>query len=104
MKTVKGIWAEAKIYTDDVEDYALAQVKMICDNEAAKGSRICLMPDIHPGKVGPIGLSMTVTDRVIQRSRSGMRHDLRKTEHRPRGISETGQSDPGECTFRVCGA
>lgn len=65
MKTVKGIWAEAKIYTDDVEDYALAQVKMICDNEAAKGSRICLMPDIHPGKVGPIGLSMTVTDRVI---------------------------------------
>lgn len=65
MKTVKGIYAEAKIFTDDVEEYAEAQVKMICDNEVAKGSRICMMPDIHPGKVAPIGLSMTVTDKVI---------------------------------------
>ena len=65
MKTVKGIYAEAKIFTDDVEDYAEAQVKMICDNEVAEGSVIRLMPDIHPGKVGPIGLSMTVTDKII---------------------------------------
>ena len=57
MKTVKGIYAEAKIFTDDVEDYAQAQVKMICDNETADGSMICMMPDIHPGKVAPIGLS-----------------------------------------------
>lgn len=61
----KGIYAEAKIFTDDVEEYAMAQVKMICDNEVSDGSRICMMPDIHPGKVGPIGLSMTVTDKVI---------------------------------------
>ena len=65
MKIIKGIYAEAKIFTDDVEPYAEAQVKMICDNEVAAGGRICLMPDIHPGKVGPIGLSMTVMDRVI---------------------------------------
>lgn len=65
MKTIKGIYAEAKIFADDVEDYAEAQVKMICDSQAAEGSRICLMPDIHPGKVGPIGLSMTVMDKVI---------------------------------------
>ena len=65
MKTVKGIYAEAKIFAEDVEPYAEAQVKMICDNEVARGSKICLMPDIHPGKVGPIGLAMTVTDKVI---------------------------------------
>lgn len=65
MKTVKGIYAKAKIFTDDVEAYAEAQVKMICDNEVAEGSTICMMPDVHPGKVGPIGLSMTVTDKVI---------------------------------------
>ena len=65
MKIVKGIYAEAKIFTDDVEVYAEAQVKMICDNQVAEGSKIRLMPDIHPGKVGPIGLSMTVTDKVI---------------------------------------
>ena len=65
MKIIKGIYAEAKIFTDDVEEYAQAQVKMICDNQVAEGSKIRLMPDIHPGKVGPIGLSMTVTDKVI---------------------------------------
>ena len=65
MKTVKGIYAEANIFTDDVEEYAKAQVKMICDNEIAEGSMICMMPDIHPGKIAPIGLSMTVTDKVI---------------------------------------
>ena len=65
MKTVKGVYAEARIFTEDAEEYAEAQVKMICDNEVARGSRICLMPDIHPGKVGPIGLAMTVKDKVI---------------------------------------
>lgn len=65
MKTVNGIYAEATIFTDDVEAYAEAQVKMICDNEIASGSKICLMPDIHPGKVAPIGLSMTVTDKIM---------------------------------------
>lgn len=65
MKTVKGIYAEAKIFTDDVEEYAEAQVRMICDNEVAEGSTICMMPDIHPGKIAPIGLSMTVTDKII---------------------------------------
>lgn len=65
MKTVSGIYVEAKIFTDDVEPYAEAQVKMICENEIAAGSTICLMPDIHPGKTAPIGLSMTVTDKII---------------------------------------
>ncbi len=65
MKIVKGVYGEARIFTEDVEPYAEAQVKMICDNEVARESRICLMPDIHPGKVGPIGLSMTVTNQVI---------------------------------------
>lgn len=39
MKTVKGIYAEAKIFTEDVEPYAEAQIKMICDNEVARGAR-----------------------------------------------------------------
>lgn len=65
MKTVKGIYAEAKIFTDDIIPYAEAQVKMICDNEISNGSTICMMPDIHPGKFAPIGLAMTITDKVI---------------------------------------
>ncbi len=65
MDTINGIFAEAGVYASDVEDYAKAQIKMICDNETALGSKIRIMPDCHPGKVGPIGLTMTVTDKII---------------------------------------
>ncbi len=48
-----------------VEDYAKAQIEMICNNEAAKGSVVRVMPDVHPGKIGPIGLTMTIGDRIL---------------------------------------
>lgn len=65
MKIVTGTYSSAKIFTDNVEEYTLAQIQMICDNEAAKDSQICVMPDVHPGKVGPVGLSMTIGKRVL---------------------------------------
>lgn len=48
-----------------IEDYAAAQIQMVCDDEAAHGSRIRVMPDVHPGKIGPVGLTMTVGDRIL---------------------------------------
>ena len=65
MKTVDGIYASAKIFTDQVEQYAIAQIQMLCDNEVSKGSTIRVMPDVHPGKVGTIGLTMTIGDRIL---------------------------------------
>lgn len=65
MKVVTGAYSTAKIFTDNVEEYAIAQIQMICDNEASKDAKICIMPDVHPGKVGPIGLSMTVGERIL---------------------------------------
>lgn len=65
MRTVDGIYASANVFSNTAEDYAIAQVKMICDNEASKGSKIRIMPDVHPGKVGPIGLTMTIGERVL---------------------------------------
>ena len=65
MDTIKGNYADAVVYASDIEDYARAQIKMICDNEISTGSNIRIMPDCHPGKVGPIGLTMTVTNKVI---------------------------------------
>lgn len=65
MKTIAGAYSSAKIFTDNIEEYAIAQIQMICDNEAAKGTKICIMPDVHPGKVGPVGLSMTVGQRIL---------------------------------------
>ena len=70
MRTVNGIYTSAKIFTTNneqtaVDDYAIAQIQMLCDNKAAKGSVIRVMPDVHPGKVGTIGLTMTVGERIL---------------------------------------
>lgn len=65
MKTVNGIYASAVIFTDTIEDYALAQIKMLCDNAAFRDSKIRVMPDVHPGKVGTIGFTATVGKRVL---------------------------------------
>lgn len=64
MKEIKGLYTSASIFTDSIDPYALAQVQMICDLESSKGSQISIMPDVHPGKVGPIGLTMTLQDRI----------------------------------------
>ena len=65
MRTVDGIYASAKIFSNTAEDYAVAQIRMICDNEVSRGSQIRGMPDVHPGQVGPIGLTMTVGERIL---------------------------------------
>ncbi|MBQ8799680.1 MAG: RtcB family protein [Lachnospiraceae bacterium] len=70
MRTVNGICTSATIFTTNneqtaVDDYAIAQIQMLCDNETSKGSVIRVMPDVHPGKVGTIGLTMTVGERIL---------------------------------------
>ncbi len=70
MKTVNGLYSSAIIFTTNntttaIDDYALAQIQMLCDNETSKDSTIRIMPDVHPGKVGTIGLTMTVHDRIL---------------------------------------
>ena len=65
MRIVSGTCTSAKIFTDTIEDYALAQIQMLIDHPAFKGSRVRIMPDVHPGKVGTIGFTATLTDRVL---------------------------------------
>ncbi len=48
-----------------IEAYAAAQIQMLCDHEVSRGCNIRMMPDVHPGKVGPIGLTMTVGSRIL---------------------------------------
>lgn len=65
MKTIHGKFVEAKIYSDTCEDYAAAQIQLLCDSEAAENAVIRVMPDVHPGKVGTVGLTMTVGKKLI---------------------------------------
>jgi RNA-splicing ligase RtcB len=64
---IEGKYNNAIIFADkdNVEEYAIAQVKAICDMEVSKDSIIRVMPDVHPGKVGPIGFTMTFKDFII---------------------------------------
>ena len=72
MKTIKitGKYSEAIVYTTNndktaLDEYAKAQLQLLADNEAAKGSKIRVMPDVHPAKVCTVGLTMTVCDRIL---------------------------------------
>lgn len=60
-----GKYASVKIFTDEVEEAALAQIRFLADYPAFEGSRIRIMPDVHPGKVGTIGFTATVTGKVM---------------------------------------
>ena len=70
MITIYGKYAKALVYTVKseeyaLEDYARAQLQMICDHPSAEGSIIRVMPDVHPGKVGTVGLTMTVGNSIL---------------------------------------
>ena len=65
MKTVNGVYTSAKIFTDTIEDYAMAQIQQLCDLEAFQGCKIRIMPDVHPGKVGTIGFTATVGGKLL---------------------------------------
>ena len=70
METIKGAVTCAQIFTTNnketaIDQYAISQLQMICDQESSKGCRIRVMPDVHPGKVGTIGLTMTIGEKII---------------------------------------
>ena len=70
MITIYGKYTNATVYTVEnelyaLEDYARKQLQMICNHPSAEGSIVRVMPDVHPGKVGTIGLTMTVGDSIL---------------------------------------
>lgn len=70
MKTISGVYTSAQIFTTNnsdtaVEPATLTQLQMLCDNPVLKDCRLRIMPDVHPGKVGTIGLTTTITDRIM---------------------------------------
>lgn len=70
MFTIKGKYADAKVFTTEnrdtaIEQYAVAQLQMLCDSPVSEGSKIRIMPDVHPGKICTIGLTMTVGNNIL---------------------------------------
>lgn len=70
METIEGAYTSAHIFTTNnkdtaIDQYAFAQIQMICDQGSSKDCRIRVMPDVHPGKVGTIGLTMTIGKSIL---------------------------------------
>lgn len=65
MLIIKGAQNEAKIFTEELEASAEGQIKALCDQSFAAGSKIRIMPDVHAGKGCTIGTTMTIGDCVV---------------------------------------
>lgn len=65
MKYVQGAYTSAIVYTDLVEQEALDQIRLLCDQPVSKGSKVCIMPDVHAGSGCTIGTTMTIGDKIM---------------------------------------
>lgn len=65
MIELNGKYNSAKIFTDLVDQTAVAQIIEFCSQESAKNSKIRVMPDVHAGKGATIGFTMTVQDKIV---------------------------------------
>lgn len=65
MKIVEGKYNTAKVFTDVVEETALVQIKLLCNQEFTRNSKIRIMPDVHAGAGCTIGTTMTLIDKVV---------------------------------------
>ena len=65
MFELKGKYATAKIFSDDVDEVSISQVIQFLNQPIAEGQTIRMMPDIHAGRGCTIGTTMTITDKVV---------------------------------------
>ena len=65
MIELQGNYNTAKVFTDNAESAALAQIQRILDQYFVTGSKIRVMPDVHAGMGCTIGITMTITDKAV---------------------------------------
>ncbi|MEE3449187.1 MAG: RtcB family protein [Acutalibacteraceae bacterium] len=65
MREIKGKFSSAIIYTDTVEDTALDQLMLLCDQPFTENCKIRIMPDCHAGTGCVIGFTADLGDKVI---------------------------------------
>jgi tRNA-splicing ligase RtcB (3'-phosphate/5'-hydroxy nucleic acid ligase) len=65
MQILQGRYNTAKVFTDDLEPQAAAQIQRLLDQPFVSGSKIRIMPDVHAGAGCTIGTTMTLKDTVV---------------------------------------
>jgi RNA-splicing ligase RtcB len=65
MILLRGKYNTAKVFTDNLEPLARAQIERLLDQPFVSGSQIRIMPDVHAGAGCTIGTTMTIKDQVV---------------------------------------
>ncbi len=65
MLEIKGKYGNTKIFNNNVENQALSQVYELLCQEFTKDSSVRIMPDCHKGTGAPIGLTMTIDNKLV---------------------------------------
>lgn len=65
MIEIKGLYCTAKVFTDQLEESAAEQIRLMCDQPFAEGCKCRVMPDVHAGAGCTIGTTMTIRDKVV---------------------------------------
>ncbi len=65
MMEISGKYNTAKVFTDVIEQSAIAQINEICNQPMTDGLDIRIMPDVHAGAGCTIGTTMTVKDKLV---------------------------------------
>lgn len=65
MLELRGKYNSAKVFTDNIDQQAIAQIIELCSQPAAKDEKIRIMPDVHAGTGCTIGTTMTITDKAV---------------------------------------
>ena len=64
MIELRGKYAEAKVFTEIVDQESISQVISLLNQPYARDSRVRMMPDIHAGAGCTVGTTMTIGDKV----------------------------------------
>lgn len=62
---ITGKYNSAKVFTNNIEESAIIQIKELLNQEFIKDSKIRIMPDVHSGAGCVIGTTMTIKDKII---------------------------------------
>ncbi len=65
MIAIEGRHNRAIVFADTVEQTAREQIRTLCDQSFAKGSKIRIMPDVHAGAGCTIGTTMTIGGAIV---------------------------------------
>lgn len=65
MIILNGKYNSAKVFTEIIDEGAIAQIIELCNQPISENSSIRIMPDVHAGAGCTIGTTITVSDKII---------------------------------------